>query len=93
MLACKPLPKPTPEMAVPVKKPPTGGHRDATSSSTQISHLDGTPCPRLAQILARARGNLADSARSEAYFGKAVSDPARDQWPFERAQLRLDHAE
>jgi DNA-binding CsgD family transcriptional regulator len=58
-----------------------------------LSRLDGTPSPRLEQLIARARGLLADPAMSEAYFGKALSDPAGDQWPFERAQLRLDHAE
>jgi DNA-binding CsgD family transcriptional regulator len=58
-----------------------------------LSHLGGMASPRLEQLLARARGILADPAESEAYFGKALADPAGDQWPFERAQLRLDHAE
>ncbi|HEV3229274.1 MAG TPA: LuxR C-terminal-related transcriptional regulator, partial [Solirubrobacteraceae bacterium] len=42
---------------------------------------------------ARARGILADPARSEAHFGTALADPAGDQWPLERAQLRLDYGE
>ena len=58
-----------------------------------LSHLGGMASPRLEQLIARARGILAGPARSEAYFDKALSDPAGDQWPFERAQLRLDHAE
>jgi len=58
-----------------------------------LSHLNGMASPRLEQLIARARGILADPASSEAYFGKGLSDPAGDQWPFERAQLRLDHAE
>jgi DNA-binding CsgD family transcriptional regulator len=58
-----------------------------------LSHLHGMASPRLEQLIARARGILADPAKSEAYFGPALSDPAGDQWPFERAQLRLDHAE
>jgi DNA-binding CsgD family transcriptional regulator len=58
-----------------------------------LSHLDGTASPRLEQLIARARGILADPASSEAHFGKALSDPAGEQWPFERAQLRLDYAE
>ena len=33
------------------------------------------------------------SRRAEAHFDKALVDPAGDQRPFERAQLRLDHAE
>jgi len=58
-----------------------------------LSNLNGTASPRLEQLIARARGILADPAKSEAYFGTALSDPAGDQWPFERAQLRLDYAE
>jgi DNA-binding CsgD family transcriptional regulator len=44
-----------------------------------LSQLNGTASPRLGQLIARARGILAG--------------PAGDQWPFERAQLRLDYAE
>ncbi|HLQ57053.1 MAG TPA: LuxR C-terminal-related transcriptional regulator, partial [Streptosporangiaceae bacterium] len=58
-----------------------------------LSPLGGMASPRLEQLIARARGILADPAKAEAYFGKALADPAGDQWPFERAQLRLDHAE
>jgi DNA-binding CsgD family transcriptional regulator len=58
-----------------------------------LSHLHGMASPRLDQLIARARGILADPAESEAYFGPALADSAGDQWPFERAQLRLDHAE
>jgi DNA-binding CsgD family transcriptional regulator/tetratricopeptide (TPR) repeat protein len=58
-----------------------------------LSHLNGMASPRLEQLTARARAILAGPAKSEAYFDKALSDPAGDQWPFERAQLRLDHAE
>ena len=49
--------------------------------------------PRLEQLIARARGILAGPDGAEAHFDKALADPAGDQWPFERAQLRLDHAE
>jgi DNA-binding CsgD family transcriptional regulator/tetratricopeptide (TPR) repeat protein len=58
-----------------------------------LSHLDGTPSPRLEQLIARARGILADPAKAGSYFDEGLSNPAGDQWPFERAQLRLDHAE
>jgi DNA-binding CsgD family transcriptional regulator len=58
-----------------------------------LSHLNGMASPRLEQLIARARAILAGPAKSEAYFDKALSDPAGDQWPFERAQLRLDHGE
>ena len=58
-----------------------------------LSHLNGTASPRLEQLIARARGILADPAKAEAWSDKGLSDPAGDQWPFERAQLRLDYAE
>jgi DNA-binding CsgD family transcriptional regulator len=58
-----------------------------------LGHLNGMASPRLEQLIARARGLLAGPAESEAHFDKALADPAGDQWPFERAQLRLDHAE
>src|SRR5580698_3641256 len=58
-----------------------------------LSHLDGAASPRLEQLIARARGILAGPDGAEAHFDKALSDPAGDQWPFERAQLRIDYAE
>ena len=58
-----------------------------------LSHLGGTASPRLEQLIARARGLLACPDAAEAHFGTALADPAGDQWPFERAQLRLDYAE
>jgi DNA-binding CsgD family transcriptional regulator len=58
-----------------------------------LSSLGGRASARLEQLIARARGILADPATSETYFDKALADPAGEQWPFERAQLRLDHAE
>jgi len=58
-----------------------------------LSHLDGTASPRLEQLIARARGLLADPGKSGACFGPALADPVGDQWPFERAQLRLDYGE
>ncbi len=58
-----------------------------------VGHLSGTPSPRLEQILARARGLFAGPDEAGAQFEKALSDPAGDRWPFERAQLRLDYAE
>jgi DNA-binding CsgD family transcriptional regulator len=58
-----------------------------------LGHLAGPASPRLEQLVARARGILAGPDGAEAHFDKALSDPAGDQWPFERAQLRLDYAE
>jgi DNA-binding CsgD family transcriptional regulator/tetratricopeptide (TPR) repeat protein len=58
-----------------------------------LSHLDGTASPRLGQLIARARGILDVPDKAEAHFETALAEPAGDQWPFERAQLRLDYAE
>jgi DNA-binding CsgD family transcriptional regulator/tetratricopeptide (TPR) repeat protein len=58
-----------------------------------LSQLGGNVSPRLEQLIARARGILAGPDEAEAHFGKALGDPAGEQWPFERAQLRLDYAE
>ncbi|MCW2911278.1 MAG: transcriptional regulator, partial [Actinomycetia bacterium] len=58
-----------------------------------LSPLNGIASPRLGQLIARARGILADPDGAEAHFATALADPAGDQWPFERAQLRLEHAE
>jgi DNA-binding CsgD family transcriptional regulator len=58
-----------------------------------LSRLGGSASARIEQLIARARGILADPSNSEAHFDKALSDPAGDQWPFERAQFRLDYGE
>ena len=58
-----------------------------------LSHLHGMASARLEQLIARARGILAGPDVAEAHFATALADPAGDQWPFERAQLRLDYAE
>jgi DNA-binding CsgD family transcriptional regulator len=58
-----------------------------------IGRIDGQPSARLEQLIARARGILADPDAAEAHFDKALADPAGNQWPFERAQLRLDQGE
>ena len=58
-----------------------------------LSRLNGNASARLEQLIARARGILAGPGGAEAHFGTALAGPAGDQWPFERAQLRLDYAE
>jgi DNA-binding CsgD family transcriptional regulator len=58
-----------------------------------LRHIHGTPSARLEQLIVRARGILAGPAGGEPHFDTVLSDPAGNQWPFERAQLRLDHAE
>ena len=58
-----------------------------------LGQLNGTASPRLEQLIARARGILADPAKAGAHYDRGLCGPAGDQWPFERAQLRLDYAE
>jgi DNA-binding CsgD family transcriptional regulator len=57
------------------------------------ARIDGTPSPRLDQLLDRAWGLLAEPGSLDTYFEKALSDPAGELWPFERAQLCLDYGE
>lgn len=52
-----------------------------------------TQSPRLAQLYSWALGTLAEPETSRTYFDKALSDPAGDLWPFERARLNLDYGE
>src|SRR3984885_12166627 len=73
---------------------PIGGWKGATSSRTHSAASADRRLPGSSSSPpAPARGILADPSNSEAHFDKALADPAGDQWPFERAQLRLDHAE
>ena len=58
-----------------------------------VGGLGTAASSRLKQLLARARGILADPADAGAYFAGALADPTGEQWPFERAQLRLDYGE
>jgi DNA-binding CsgD family transcriptional regulator len=58
-----------------------------------LAQVDPEPGPRLEQLAARARGLLAEPADAETHFGKALSDPAGEAWPFERAQLQLNYGE
>ncbi|MGP4045836.1 AAA family ATPase [Streptomyces sp. 2A115] len=56
-------------------------------------HAGGEVSPRLAALVHRARALLAEPDGAERHFQEALADPAGDQWPFERAQTRLDYAE
>ncbi len=58
-----------------------------------LAQVDPAPGPRLEQLAARARALLAGPSSAEAFFYKALADPAGDTWPFERAQLQLDYGE
>jgi len=49
--------------------------------------------PRIAQLIARAHGALSDRPDAGERFESALSDPAGDQWPYDRALLRLGYGE
>lgn len=54
---------------------------------------EGETSARLTAIVHRAEALLAEPDHAERHFTAALADPAGDQWPFERAQVRLDYAE
>ncbi|GAA4263662.1 LuxR family transcriptional regulator [Dactylosporangium darangshiense] len=58
-----------------------------------VAGLPKVPSPRVAQLVARASGLLADDASADEHFTIGLADPAGQRWPFERAQLQLDYAE
>jgi DNA-binding CsgD family transcriptional regulator len=61
--------------------------------SRALDRLQDARSPRLEQLAARARGLLAEPADAAAHFEQALAEPAGNRWPFERAQLQLDHGE
>ncbi|MET8863906.1 LuxR family transcriptional regulator [Nonomuraea sp. NPDC004580] len=48
---------------------------------------------RIRALLDRGRALLAEPDHAEPYFLAALADEAGEQWPFERAQTRLDYGE
>jgi DNA-binding CsgD family transcriptional regulator len=68
-------------------------HEARTLVERIVSQPGNAPGPRLAQVVARARGLLAEQSAAEDHFAKALSDPAGATWPFEHAQLQLDYGE
>ncbi|CDR16381.1 helix-turn-helix transcriptional regulator [Streptomyces iranensis] len=50
------------------------------------------PSPRMRILIHRARA-LLEPSRAEPHFTAALAEPGGGQWPFERAQILLDHAE
>jgi DNA-binding CsgD family transcriptional regulator len=70
------------------------GHRlEGRKALKRISAGLASPSARVRQSLARADGILADPFTPGAYPADALCDAAGDQWPFERAQLRLELGE
>jgi DNA-binding CsgD family transcriptional regulator len=58
-----------------------------------LARLDAEPSPRMAQLFAYARALLAEQADAERWFVTALADAAGEQWPFERARVRLGYGE
>jgi len=58
-----------------------------------MARVDPAPGPRLEQLVARARGMVAEPADAGDHFERALCRPAGEAWPFERAQLQLDYGE
>ena len=58
-----------------------------------MARVDPAPGPRLEELAARARGLVAEPADAGDHFERALSRPAGEAWPFERAQLQLDYGE
>jgi ATP/maltotriose-dependent transcriptional regulator MalT len=73
----------------------TGRAEDArlVLDTTRRRLAEGTTSARLTAIVHRADALLAEPDDAERHFTAALADPAGDQWPFERAQARLDYAE
>ena len=65
---------------------------DVIEQRTQPPRREGL-CPARSSSSPGPAASSPARTRPEAHFGKALADPAGDQWPFERAQLRLDYAE
>lgn len=71
----------------------TGHHAEAAAIVERTEkRLAGDASPRMRALIHRAHA-LLDPSRAEAHFSSALADPAGRQWPFERAQILLDHAE
>ncbi|MFF2128752.1 helix-turn-helix transcriptional regulator [Streptomyces olivochromogenes] len=73
----------------------TGRAEDArlVLDTTRRRLAEGETSARLTAIVHRADALLAEPDDAERHFTAALADPAGDQWPFERAQVRLDYAE
>lgn len=56
-----------------------------------LSHLPRTVSPRLTQLVAHADAVL-NPDTAGARYSEALSDPAGNRWPFERARLRISYA-
>ncbi|MEU6482203.1 AAA family ATPase [Streptomyces sp. NPDC047017] len=71
------------------------GHREQAAQLLEraATNLGTGMSARLAALIDRGRALLADAGRAEPFFQAALERSAGDQWPFERAQIRLDYGE
>jgi DNA-binding CsgD family transcriptional regulator len=71
-----------------------GGQEEAELVVKSVGRrLAGRLSPRLAVLLRRAEALLAAEDMAGEHFRAALSDPAGEQWPFERAVVRLEYGE
>ncbi|WP_063727213.1 helix-turn-helix transcriptional regulator [Streptomyces sp. RTd22] len=71
----------------------TGHHAEAAAIVERTEkRLADDLSPRMRALIHRAHA-LLDPSGAEPHFTAALADPAGRQWPFERAQILLDHAE
>ncbi|MEV7140409.1 ATP-binding protein [Streptomyces tauricus] len=69
------------------------GEARAVLDAAGRRHAGGEVSPRLAALVDRAHALLAEPDDAERHFQRSLARPTGDQWPFERAQTRLDYAE
>ncbi|MEO3887021.1 AAA family ATPase [Nonomuraea sp. B5E05] len=71
-----------------------GGREDAAELLERSArHLGPGTSARITALLNRGRALLAEPDHAEPYFRAALADDTGEQWPFERAQTRLDYGE
>ncbi len=71
-----------------------GRRKDAADLLERSARRLGTGVSaRVTALLDRGRALLAEPEHAERYFRAALADDTGEQWPFERAQTRLDYGE
>ncbi|MBQ0910947.1 LuxR family transcriptional regulator [Streptomyces sp. RM99] len=71
-----------------------GRRKDAADLLERSARRLGTGVSaRVTALLNRGRALLAEPEHAERYFRAALADDTGEQWPFERAQTRLDYGE
>ncbi|MFI6937360.1 AAA family ATPase [Streptomyces sp. NPDC050287] len=68
-------------------------HEAAELLERSALRLGGGMSARITALLDRGRALLAEPEHAEPYFQAALADETGEQWPFERAQTRLDYGE